>query len=179
MKARKSTLKQFAALAVVVVLATAAIVPSWSARSAPGSTDATKRQAPAADAPVGTSGHVSGDKFVAFENGANAIITVSVLAAVQLAQGGSARSVCMETDYYDAEMHLLGGGKFHNMLDTGSTEAVEDLGTEGSGIDIDPGNAEVMRAYGVRIAPRQGLTWGDVRDFDNDVVIETWIDEVR
>ncbi len=114
---------------------------------------------------------VRGTKSIDHEDSVFVDISASLLPPAALPSGATVRSACF-TAQYQHKMAFVGGARFHEYVDAASAAPI-DLSAARLGITMDDPTIDppIYRSYNTVIAPRAGLTWGQVADFANDLVI--------
>jgi hypothetical protein len=154
----------------LVVLSVGATV-SLSATS----TTANPQQAHAASADS-NSQRVAGVKAIELPEDVFVDLSVSILPPVVTQAGAAARSACV-TAQYQHKTTFIGGTRYHELVPSTSSQAI-DLSADDLEINLQDDSATprepntgVFRSFSTTVRPRSGLTWGDVKSFENDIVI--------
>jgi hypothetical protein len=71
---------------------------------------------------------------------------------------------------YLSGTHLIGQSTYHSAVQAGSCGPVS-LSTHDLDVTIGKEKPSVYRSFDVFVEPRPGLTWGEVGDFQRDIVI--------
>lgn len=119
-------------------------------------------------------GRVEGHEAFDFDQRVGGVLGVSLLPTTVDADGHVVRAVSAVLIYQEATAYL-GDANFHQLVPASSSQVI-DLSVQGLDLSIDavaPDAQAELRSFRCTLVPRSGLTWGTVRVFAEDVILES------
>lgn len=157
----------------VQILAGTALIGSFFLLSAnSGVPTATSQSAPRSSPDL--TGRVEGHEAFDFDQRVGGVLGVSLLPTIVDADGHAVRAVSAVLIYQKATAYL-GDANFHQLVPASSSQVI-DLSVQGLDLSIDavaPDAQAELRSFRCTLVPRAGLTWGTVRVFAEDVILES------
>jgi hypothetical protein len=117
---------------------------------------------------------VEGHEAFDFDQRVGGVLVVSLLPATTDSDGHLVRAVSAVLIYQKVTAYL-GAADFHQLVPADSSRVI-DLSVQGLDLSIDavaPDAPTELRSFHCTLVPRAGLTWGTVRVFAEDVVLES------
>jgi len=157
----------------VQILAGTALIGSFFLLSASSGAPTSASQSAATSSPDLT-GRVEGHEAFDFDPLVGGVLVVSLLPLTADSDGHLVRAVSAVLMYQKATTYL-GDANFHQLVPADSSRVIN-LSVQGLDLSMDsvaPDAPTELRSFRCTIVPRTGLTWGTVRVFAEDVVLES------